>query len=407
MADVPAGGPTLPLDGVTVLDCSRVLAGPHATMLLADLGADVWKLEPPSGDETRGWGPPFWGDPGDGRSAYFAAVNRNKRSLVVDLKTDAGQALLDRLAARADLLVHNYVPSVAARLGLAADRLRERHPHLVVTAIGGFPGTGMLAERPAYDLVAQAWSGHMAVTGAPGGEPVKFGVGLLDLLAGLEAAVAALAGLAARERGHRHPDRGGTAVPPTSVSLVEAAVSGLTNVLGYHLAIGEEPRRWGTGHPDIVPYQVFAARDGHVVVAVGNNAQFARLCALLGVEPEAAWATNQGRVPRRAEVLAVLAPRIAEWRRDELLAAMTAADVPGSPVHSVGEAVAAMRQIEPDWITTMDGVQLPASPIRIGGVQLPVRRPPPRLGEHTDEILGHIGLSLTDIAALRAAGVIA
>lgn len=397
----------LPLDGITVLDCSRVLAGPHATMLLADLGADVWKLEPPSGDETRGWGPPFWGDPGDGRSAYFAAVNRNKRSLVVDLKTDAGRELLDRLAARADLLVHNYVPSVAARLGLAADRLRDRHPHLVVTAIGGFPGTGMLAERPAYDLVAQAWSGQMAVTGAQGGEPVKFGVGLLDLLAGLEAAVAALAGLAARERGRRHPDAGRTAVPPASVSLVEAAVAGLTNVLGYHLATGEEPCRWGTGHPDIVPYQVFAARDGHVVVAVGNDAQFARLCALLGVEPEAAWATNQGRVPRRAEVLAVLTPRIAEWHRDELLAAMTAADVPGSPVHSVGEAVAAMRQVEPDWITSVDGVQLPSSPIRIEGVQLPVRRPPPRLGEHTDEILGHIGLSEAEIAALRVEGVVA
>ena len=407
MADVPAGGLTLPLDGVTVLDCSRVLAGPHATMLLADLGADVWKLEPPSGDETRGWGPPFWGDPGDGRSAYFAAVNRNKRSLVVDLKTDAGQELLDRLAARADLLLHNYVPSVAARLGLAADRLRERHPHLVVTAIGGFPGTGMLAERPAYDLVAQAWSGHMAVTGAPSGEPVKFGVGLLDLLAGLEAAVAVLAGLAARERRRRQRDAVTTGVPPASVSLVEAAVAGLTNVLGYHLATGEEPRRWGTGHPDIVPYQVFAARDGHLVVAVGNDVQFARLCAVLGADPEAAWATNQGRVQRRAEVLAVLAPRVAKWRRDELLAALTAADVPGGPVHTVGEAVAAMRQIDPDWITSVDGVELPSSPIRVSGARLPIRRPPPRLGEHTDEILGQIGLSRAEIAALRSEGVVA
>ncbi|MGH2483666.1 MAG: CaiB/BaiF CoA transferase family protein [Candidatus Limnocylindria bacterium] len=407
MADVPAGGPTLPLDGITVLDCSRVLAGPHATMLLADLGADVWKLEPPFGDETRGWGPPFWGDPGDGRSAYFAAVNRNKRSLVVDLKTDAGQELLDRLAARADLLVHNYVPSVASRLGLAADRLRKRHPHLVVTAISGFPGTGMLAERPAYDLVAQAWSGHMAVTGAPGGDPVKFGVGLLDLLAGLEAGVAALAGLAARERGHRHPDAVRTGVPPASVSLVEAAVAGLTNVLGYHLATGEEPRRWGTGHPDIVPYQVFAARDGHLVVAVGNDVQFARLCAVLGVDPEAAWSTNPGRVQRRAEVLAALAPRIAEWRRDELLAALTAADVPSGPVHSVGEAVAAMRRIDPDWITSVDGVQVPASPIRVDDARLPIRRPPPRLGEHTDEILGQIGLNRAEIAALRSEGVVA
>jgi crotonobetainyl-CoA:carnitine CoA-transferase CaiB-like acyl-CoA transferase len=397
----------LPLEGVTVLDCSRVFAGPHATMLLADLGADVWKLEPPSGDETRGWGPPFWGDPADGRSAYFAAVNRNKRSLVVNLKTDAGREILDRLAGRADLLIHNYLPSVAARLGLDPDRLRERHPHLVVATVGGFPGSGALADRPAYDLVAQAWSGQMAVTGEPNGAPIKIGVGLLDLLAGLEAAVAALAGLAARRAGPG--DRGArrAPAPQASVSLVEAAVAGLSNVLGYYLATGEEPRRWGTGHPDIVPYQVFAARDGHLVVAVGNDGQFARFCAVLGVEPSPEWATNPGRIPRRNDVLAVLAPRIAEWRRDDLVAAMIAADVPGGPVHSVGEAATAMRHIEPDWITTLDGVQLPASPIRVDGARLPIRRPPPRLGEHTDEILGEIGLGVADIAALRADGVVA
>jgi crotonobetainyl-CoA:carnitine CoA-transferase CaiB-like acyl-CoA transferase len=156
-----------------------------------------------------------------------------------------------------------------------------------------------------------------------------------------------------------------------------------------------------------VPYQVFAARDGHLVVAIGNDTQFARFCALLGVEPDAEWATNPGRIPRRDEVLAVLTPRIAEWHRDELLAAMTAADVPGGPVHRVGEAVAAMRQVEPDWITSVDGVQLPASPIRVDGARLSIRHPPPRLGEHTDEILGQIGLDEAEIAALRAAGVVA
>jgi len=196
-------------------------------------------------------------------------------------------------------------------------------------------------------------------------------------------------------------------LPAVLRRLVEAAVAGLTNVLGYHLATGEEPRRWGTGHPDIVPYQVFAARDGHLVVAVGNDVQFARLCAVLGADPEAAWATNQGRVQRRAEVLAVLAHRVAKWRRDELLAALTAADVPGGPVHTVGEAVAAMRQIDPDWITSVDGVELPSSPIRVSGARLPIRRPPPRLGEHTDEILGQIGLSRAEIAALRSEGVVA
>ena len=174
-------------------------------MLFGDLGAEIWKLEPPGGDETRRWGPPYWGDPADGRSAYFASINRNKRSLVVNLKIDAGRALLDRLAASCDLLLHNYQPSVAAKLGLDPDRLRAVHPHLVVASIGGFPGGGEAAERPAYDLVAQAVSGLMSVTGDIGGEPMKVGVALLDLTAGLQAAIAALAGLLARERGRTQP----------------------------------------------------------------------------------------------------------------------------------------------------------------------------------------------------------
>jgi crotonobetainyl-CoA:carnitine CoA-transferase CaiB-like acyl-CoA transferase len=298
--------------------------------------------------------------------------------------------------------MHNYLPSVATRLGLDAGRLRERHPHLVVSVVRGFPGSGPDAERPAYDLVAQAWSGHMAVTGEPESEPIKIGVGVLDLLAGLEAAVSALAGLAALERGIVD-----TPATHTSVSLVEAAVAGLTNVLGYHLATGDEPRRWGSGHPDIVPYQVFAAADGHVVVAVGNDAQFERLCSLLGVEPKVEWATNPDRVTRRAEVLAVLAPAIAAWRRDELVAAMLAADVPGGPVHGVGEAAAAMRRFEPDWFTSIGGVSVPASPILVDGERLPLRLPPPRLGEHTDEILALVGVTPDDLRALRQQKVVA
>ena len=390
----------LPLAGIRVLDCSRVYAGPIASMLFGDLGAEIWKVEPPAGDETRGWGPPYWGDPADRRSAYFASVNRNKRSVVVNLKTEGGRRLLDRLAARCDLLLHNYQPSVAARLGLHADRLRREHPHLVVTTIGGFPGSGDAADRPAYDLVAQAMSGLMAVTGEPDRGPMKVGVALLDLTAGLQAAIGALAGLLGRERG-------GVSGRDVSVSLIEAGVASLTNVLGHYLATGEEPRRWGTGHPDIVPYQVFAARDGHLVVAVGNDVQFERLMAVLGLEHDPRFATNPGRLALRGELVALLSARIAERARDPLVAALTAADVPAGPVNLVSQALAAMEAAHDGaWIQTAEAMRLAPDPIRVDGRRLPVRVAPPRLGEHTDEILREAGVSTKEIARLRAEGAI-
>lgn len=392
--------PALPLDGIRVLDCSRVYAGPIASMILGDLGAEIWKVEPPDGDETRGWGPPYWGDPADRRSAYFASVNRNKRSLVVNLRTDGGRAVLDRLAAHADLLLHNYQPTVAAKLGLDAGRLRAAFPHLVVSTLGGFPGSGAAAERPAYDLVAQAVSGLMSVTGEPGGVPMKVGVALLDLTAGLQAAIGALAGLLARERGRA----GATHV---SVSLIEAGVTSLTNVLGHHLATGEEPRRWGTGHPDIVPYQVFAANDGHLVVAVGNDVQFGHLLAVLGLPADARFATNTDRLARREELIPLLAARIGERRRDELVRALSAADVPAGPVNTVSEALAAMEAAHDGaWTQSADGMRLAPDPIRVDGERLPLRAAPPRLGDGTDEILGEVGFSPEQIAALRAAGAI-
>jgi crotonobetainyl-CoA:carnitine CoA-transferase CaiB-like acyl-CoA transferase len=365
----------LPLDGIRVADLSRVLAGPFATMLLADLGADVVKAEPPAGDETRGWGPPWWGDPADRRSAYFASVNRNKRSIVLDLRANAGRADLRRLLDTSDMLVHNYRPSTAARLGLATDALRARHPDLVVACVGGFPGAD--AERPAYDLLAQAVSGLMAVTGEPDGPPTKVGVALLDLLAGLECAVGALAALVGRGR-----------AGSVSVSLVESGVTSLINVLGNHLATGEEATRHGNAHPNIVPYQPFDAADGQVVIAVGNDAQFRRLCSVLGLRDDGRFATNAERLARRSEVAAWLGAAVAGWPRDDLVEALGAADVPAGPVNGVGEAVAMLERAHGGgWVGQIDGIRLAPSPITVDGARAPLRRPPPLLGEHTREVL--------------------
>lgn len=363
----------LPLDGIAVIDASRVLAGPFATMLLADLGADVIKIEPPDGDETRAWGPPWWGDPADRRSAYFASVNRNKRSVVLDIRADDGREALHRLLETADLFVHNYRPGTAERLGLGTDALHARHPRLVVASVGGFPGAD--ADRPAYDLVAQAVSGLMSVTGEADGPPTKVGVALLDLLAGLECAVGALAALVGRGR-----------VGTVEVSLVEAGVSSLANVLGNHLASGEEPRRHGTAHANIVPYQAFEAADGPMVVAVGNDAQFAALLAVLGIEDaDGRFATNPHRLQRRDEVIGLVSTAIGARPRDELLAALASADVPAGPVNRVSEALAMLG--DGHWTQEIDGVRTAPNPIRVDGARLPARLPPPRLGEHTAAVL--------------------
>ena len=387
----------LPLTGVSVIDCSRVLAGPFATMLLADLGADVVKVEPPDGDESRGWGPPWWGDPSERRSAYFAAVNRNKRSVVIDLRTDAGRDLLDRLATRSDLLVHNYRPSTAVRLGLELSRLAARHPRLVIVAVGGFPGDARQRERPAYDLLAQASSGLMAITGEPDGPPVRSGVALLDLIAGLEAAVGALAALVGRGR-----------VRSVKVSLVEAGVTSLINVLGSLLAGGSEPGRHGSAHPNIVPYQSFAARDGDLVVAVGNDEQFRALLGVLGLRDDRArYATNAERVAHRAELIAWLSDAMSGRGRDELVADLEAADVPAGPVHGVGDALEAMDAAYPDgWVQERDGLRTAPDPILVDGRRLPLRLAPPLLGADTDAVLADVGVSDEERDGLREAGAI-
>ena len=383
----PSGDRSLPLAGIRVLDCSRVLAGPFATMLLADLGADVIKVESPAGDETRRWGPPFWGERDEGMSAYFTSVNRNKRSVVLDLKTDAGRAALDALAAASDILVHNFRPDTAARLGLDPSRLAERHPRLVTAVVGGYGGGDPVQRnRPAYDLLAQAVSGLMSVTGEAGGAPMKTGVAVLDLIAGLEVAVTALAALVGREA---------SPVSRVEVSLVEVGVTTLVNVLANYLASGAEPERHGNAHANIVPYQSLPTVDGHIVIAVGNDAQFGRLLGALGLRDiDGRFATNADRIARREELIAWLGEAVASRRRDELVDLLAAVDVPAGPVLPVSEAVAAMERAHPaGWVEQADGIRLAPSPLRLDGERAPMRRPPPRLGQHTDEVLREIGLT--------------
>jgi crotonobetainyl-CoA:carnitine CoA-transferase CaiB-like acyl-CoA transferase len=394
-----AAGERLPLHGVRVLDCSRVLAGPYATMVLADLGADVIKLEPPTGDETRTWGPPFWGDPADGRSAYFSAVNRNKRGIVVNLKTPQGRQIFDILAERSDVLVHNFRAPTAERLGLGRDRLVEDHPHLIVSVVGGFPGNGGSRELPAYDLLAQAMSGLMSVTGEPEGEPMKVGVALLDLVAGQNIAIGVLATLLGRADAR-----------PRSVStkLMEVGVTSLLNVLANHLASGKEQTRYGNAHANIAPYQSFRASDGHVIIAVGNDGQFVRLLETLDLRDiEGRFATNPDRLRNRNELADWLAAAIAGRQRDELVAALVAADVPAGPVLSVGEAVDAMQTAhDGQWLQELDGILLAPNPILIDGQRAPARIPPPRFGEHTVEVLEEIGCDDAAIRDYIAAGVV-
>lgn len=378
---------SLPLAGVRVLDCSRVLAGPFATMLLADLGADVIKVESPVGDETRRWGPPFWGEREEGMSAYFTSVNRNKRSVVLDLKTSAGRAALDALAATSDVLVHNFRPATASRLGLDPGRLAERHPRLVTAVVGGYAGDDSeQRNRPAYDLLAQAVSGLMSVTGEAGGAPLKTGVAVLDLVAGLEVAVTALAALVGRES---------SPVRRVEVSLVEVGVTSLVNVLANHLASGAEPVPYGNAHPNIAPYQSLPTADGHIVIAVGNDGQFGRLLDVLGLsDSEGRFRTNADRVTRREELIEWLGAAIASRRRDELVEALGAVDVPAGPVLPVSDAVAAMeRAHDAGWVEEVDGIRLAPSPLRLNGERAPMRRPPPRLGQHTDEVLRELGLA--------------
>ena len=403
-----------------MLDLSRVLAGPWCTQTLADLGAEVIKIErPPSagqpgGDDTRGWGPPFLKDR-DGRdtpdAAYFLGTNRNKRSVAVDIAQAEGQSLILQLAARSDVVIENFKVGDMARYGLDAASLRRLHPRLVYCSITGFGQTGPYRDRAGYDYAVQGMGGLMSITGErddrPGGGPQKVGVAVADLFTGMYATVAILAAL-------RHRDATGEG-QVIDMALLDTQVAMLANLGANYLLTRQAPDRAGNAHQNIVPYQVFEVADGHLILAVGNDGQFARFCAVAGcadLPQDPRFASNANRVRHRDALVPLLAERMKKRTRSDWLSALEAAKVPCGPINDLDD-VFADPQVRARGMSVRvphphtDTLQLVASPMKLSATPVQLRRAPPLLGQHTDEVLAELGVDEVRRQHLRDCGVIA
>jgi len=395
--------PKGPLFGTVVVDVTRVLSGPYCTMLLADMGARVLKIEQPGkGDDTRAWGPPFV----RGESAYFLSINRNKESITLDLKRPEARDVLDRLLAKADVLVENFRPGTMDRMGIGYERVSTHHPRLVYCAISGFGQTGPRRDLPGYDAVVQAEGGLMSLTGAADGPPYRLGVAISDIVAGIFASHGIVLALLARERTGR-----GQLV---DVGMLDATAALLTYQAGIFFATGSSPGRLGNRHPTIAPYETFTAEDGDFVVAVGNDEQWRRFCAAtslnaLGSDPR--FETNRDRVTRYDELRPLLAARLGERPRAQWLEALTAAGVPCGSVRDIGEVLGDPQLAARDMIARLEhaaagAIRALGVPIKLSDTPGTVRTPPPQLGEHTDAVLGDLGFAAEEIARLRATGAI-
>jgi crotonobetainyl-CoA:carnitine CoA-transferase CaiB-like acyl-CoA transferase len=412
MTEAPA--PPRALQGVRVLDLSRVLAGPWCTQTLADLGAEVIKVERPgSGDDTRGWGPPFLKDRAGHETheaAYFLGCNRNKRSITVDIAQAAGQSLIRRMARQCDVFVENFKVGDMARYGLDAPSLAALNPRLVYCSVTGFGQTGPYAARAGYDYAVQGIGGLMSITGErddlPGGGPQKVGVAVADLFTGMYATVAILAAL-------RHRDATGQG-QVIDMALLDTQVAMLANLGANYLVTGKSPQRAGNAHQNIVPYQVFEVADGHIILAVGNDSQFAKLCAVAG-HPE--WAAdprferNAGRVRHRDVLVPLIARAMQSRNKQEWLAALEAAQVPCGAINDLEEVFADPQVNARGMIVELphplcDTLRVVASPVKLSATPVRYDNAPPLLGEHTDEVLAEFGVDEGECAALRAQGVL-
>lgn len=415
----PASAPTGPLAGLVVVDCSTILAGPYCTMLLADLGADVIKVEPPEGDGTRGWGPPFVGvgltGPDDpGTAAYYLAVNRNKRSIRLDLHVEAGRAVLRALLARADVFVENFRAGGLARLGFDDAALEALNPRLVHLAITGYGPTGPDAEKPGYDFILQATAGLMSITGFPdaeGGGPTKVGVAIADVITGILGSSAVLAALDGRDRPGSPAHGRGQRV---DISLLGSTLAALVNQAQNAFVTGRAPGRRGNAHPNIVPYETFATADGEIAVAVGSERQWPRFCEAIGAPELAAdsrFRTNGDRVANRGALRPLIAARLAAETTAGWLTRLEAAEIPVGPINDIVTAFASPQAQALGMDVVVEHPRL--GPLHQAGIPFvlsatpgSIRTAPPLLGEQSDEILAELGFSADEIARLRAAGTI-
>jgi len=394
-----------PLDGIRVLDLSRVLAGPWCTQLLADLGAEVIKVERPgSGDDTRHWGPPWHGE-GDRRvAAYFLSCNRGKKSAAIDFAQPDGAALVRKLAERADVVVENFKVGGLSKFGLDAAKLRAANPRLIYASITGFGQDGPYADRAGYDFIIQGMGGMMSVTGLPDGEPgggpMRAGVAIADLFTGMYACAAILASLYARET----TGEGAT----IDLALFDTQLAVMANQASNTLISGKDPPRQGNTHPNIVPYQPFEAADQPIIIAVGNDRQFARLADICG-HPEwvgdERFASNGARVANRSDMVRLVTDVIREKPAAEWLDQLEAAGIPAGPINLVTQALSDVQAQHRQMVRTIAGTPLVGSPVRLDGRRADSDLPPPGLGEHTDEVLSGL-LNRYELAGLRASGVI-
>jgi crotonobetainyl-CoA:carnitine CoA-transferase CaiB-like acyl-CoA transferase len=402
-----------PLDGIRVFDLARILAGPTCTQILGDLGADVIKIERPgAGDDTRKWGPPYVQGK-DGKdtteSAYYLSSNRNKRSLTIDIAKPPGQALARRLIQRCDIMVENFKVGDMARYGLSYADLKAANPRLIYCSITGFGQTGPYAPRAGYDMLAQGLGGIMSVTGEPDRPPMKVGVGIADIMCGMYATSAILAAL-------HHRDRTGEG-QYIDISLLDSQIAWLANVGLNYLTSGEVPERVGNEHPNIVPYNVMAASDGHVILAVGNDTQFAKFCDFAGIAEVAKdprYISNEQRVINRRALYALLEPVLKKKSQMAWVDGLAKLGVPCSPVNTVDQVFAdpqvkarGMQMSMPHPLAATGKVDLIANPIRFSGTPIAYRQAPPFLGQHSEEVLSEVlGLDAAGIADLRREGAI-